>query len=451
MSRTRVALTDTFVLQLEQHLLAAGRSLDKPCDVSDAKLRGLIIRRERSGHRTWHFAYTCNGRRSRVSLGAFPAVSTSAARAAAALRAAEVAKGTDPIFYKRERAAKAAAERADAEREKAERLGVFVEGPYAARVRAKLHWPEETLAALKFNFGHLWDRRMSDISLLDIQRWQHKEKARGIKPATINRGWSRLQAVFKYARKLHALGGPPLPVEPFKVPDRRIRYLAPEERARLLKGLEVREIERRAKRERLREWQRARGKPEAPSYPPVGYTDHLPVAVILSLGTGLRRGELLQLLWSDIDWPRKQLNVRGETAKNKRQRYVPLPERALEALRVWHSQARSVGLDRLIFPGPRGTKIGRLDTAWRALLKAAKIKEFRWHDLRHTYASALVDKGVPLYTVSELLGHRSLEMTMRYSHLSPNHKAEAVAKLNELDAAPAPEPESDACDAQAAA
>jgi integrase len=74
----------------------------------------------------------------------------------------------------------------------------------------------------------------------------------------------------------------------------------------------------------------------------------------------------------------------------------------------------------------------RVDKSWQAVLKAAKIERFRWHDLRHHFASRLVQRGVDLNTVRELLGHVDISMTLRYSHLAPEQKAAAVAKLAAL-------------------
>ena len=162
------------------------------------------------------------------------------------------------------------------------------------------------------------------------------------------------------------------------------------------------------------------------------YTDHLTPIVLLALNTGLRRGELLSLRWADIDRVARVLNVRGEGTKSGDSRAVPLNREALETLTVWSDDAGSkddTPSAGLIFPGDDGEEMGTLKTGFTAILRDAKIVGFRFHDLRHSFASKLVQAGVDLNTVRELLGHADLKMTLRYAHLAPEHKAAAVAKL----------------------
>jgi site-specific recombinase XerD len=83
----------------------------------------------------------------------------------------------------------------------------------------------------------------------------------------------------------------------------------------------------------------------------------------------------------------------------------------------------------LVFPGAEGKTRNNIKKAWNNLLKTAQINNLRWHDLRHNFASKLVMAGEDLNTVRELLGHSDLKMTLRYAHLSPEHKASAVARL----------------------
>lgn len=86
--------------------------------------------------------------------------------------------------------------------------------------------------------------------------------------------------------------------------------------------------------------------------------------------------------------------------------------------------------DGYVFVNQKGNKFTDIKTAWKRLLRDANIHDFRWHDIRHHFASRLAMAGVDLNTVRELLGHSSYEMTLRYAHLSAGHKAEAVSLLS---------------------
>ena len=144
--------------------------------------------------------------------------------------------------------------------------------------------------------------------------------------------------------------------------------------------------------------------------------------VLVALHTGLRRGELWNLTWSDIDLRQKMLTVHGKGAKSKQTRHVPLNTAALAALKAHRGDA---------VPMPAIPVFGRHEfrKAYSAVLKAAKIEGFRFHDLRHTFASRLVMAGVPLNTVRELMGHGSLDMTLIYAHLAPDNLRQAVEML----------------------
>jgi site-specific recombinase XerD len=82
-----------------------------------------------------------------------------------------------------------------------------------------------------------------------------------------------------------------------------------------------------------------------------------------------------------------------------------------------------------VFPSKEGVRLKTVQTAWKAVLVNAEVSVFRWHDMRHTFASRLMMKGVDLNTVRELLGQADCQMTLRYVHLAPEYKAEAVARL----------------------
>jgi integrase len=143
----------------------------------------------------------------------------------------------------------------------------------------------------------------------------------------------------------------------------------------------------------------------------------------LARDTGLRRGEVLKLSWGSVDFNRRLLTIEGRNAKSRQTRHVPLNEEAMSVLRLWREQS---GTGARVF----GVTTG-FQTAWEKVLKRARISKFWWHDLRHHFASRLVQKGVPLNTVRDLLGHGSVGMPLRYAHLAPDQRREAVAKLNE--------------------
>jgi integrase len=150
--------------------------------------------------------------------------------------------------------------------------------------------------------------------------------------------------------------------------------------------------------------------------------------VLLSLHTGLRRGEVFGLTRAYVDLVAGRVTVHGSKAKSGTTRHVPLNTEARSTLEGWLAQTAG-DKDGLVFKGKGGQRFNNVRKSWEATLKAANIQKFRWHDLRHTFASKLVMAGVDLNTVRELLGHSDYKMTLRYAHLAPEHKAAAVERL----------------------
>ena len=139
------------------------------------------------------------------------------------------------------------------------------------------------------------------------------------------------------------------------------------------------------------------------------------------LFTGIRRGEALSLTWDRVD--RSRGVIRLELTKSGRRREVPLSSNADAVLaRRWTPEVAGY-----VF-GSRNWNAFR--SAWEAALTAAGIDDFRFHDLQHTFASWLVQRGRSLKEVQEALGHQTIIMTMRYSHLAPEHLRAAVAVLD---------------------
>jgi integrase len=148
--------------------------------------------------------------------------------------------------------------------------------------------------------------------------------------------------------------------------------------------------------------------------------------ILLSINTGMRRGELFSLKWSNINFEQAILTIDGAYAKSGKTRHIPLNSEALSVLKSWRKQSNTIDL---IFPSKDGNQFNNNKKSWKNILGEAKITKFRWHDMRHHFASKLVMAGVDLNTVRELLGHAEMTMTLRYAHLAPEHKALAVEKL----------------------
>ena len=155
--------------------------------------------------------------------------------------------------------------------------------------------------------------------------------------------------------------------------------------------------------------------------------------VVLALSTGMRRGEIMSLTWDDVDTQRGRI-VLLETKNNER-RAVPLVGHALEVLQG-HAKVRRLDTN-LLFPGEKADKANKtykpvdLRAPWLAALKRAGVKNFRFHDLRHTAASYLAMNGASLAEIAEVLGHKTLQMVKRYSHISELHTAGVVERMNE--------------------
>jgi len=161
---------------------------------------------------------------------------------------------------------------------------------------------------------------------------------------------------------------------------------------------------------------------------------HLYPVVVLALSTGMRQGEIMGLTWEDVDLNQGRA-ILHET-KNGERRVVPLTGKALELLKE-HSKLRSLQTS-LLFPGKpiRGEngkvtyKPADLRAPWVVAMKKAGIEDFRFHDLRHSAASYLAMNGASMAEIAEVLGHKTLQMVKRYSHLSEAHTTGVVARMN---------------------
>lgn len=158
--------------------------------------------------------------------------------------------------------------------------------------------------------------------------------------------------------------------------------------------------------------------------------DHpeLELIVLIAMTTGMRRGEILSLRQSDIDRKRGRILIRE--SKNGDSRSVPLVSQVQSALNAL-STVTSIRRDALLFPQP-GTNSEKplvIDRLWQRARAAAELTDFRFHDLRHTAASYLAMEGAGLREIADILGHKTLAMVKRYSHLTEDHKHQTVSRM----------------------
>jgi integrase len=397
----------------------------KPYEIYDTEITGFLVRVQPSGHMSYYLFYrTPAGHQRRYRIGAAARLTVAQARDLAQHYAARAVTGED-VQATRHKA------REEGQKAKLQTLGGFLEhkyGPWLLAERPEKRRSIETLQRLQANFAALFERPMAEISPWLIERWRADQRKRGKAQSSINRDVTVLRSVLSKAVVWKVIETHPLePLKPLKVDTTgSIRYLTPEEESRLRDALHQRDTALKATRTRGNAWRRARGYAELPTRESHAYSDHLTPLVLLSLNTGLRRGELFSLHWADVQWQTRTLIVHGKTAKSRQTRHLPLNAEALQVLTLWREQSSG---DGVVFPGKNGGRLDNVRTAWGGVLTAAGIRDFRWHDLRHTFASKLVMASVPLNTVRELLGHKTLAMTLRYAHLAPDHKADAVERL----------------------
>ena len=285
-----------------------------------------------------------------------------------------------------------------------------------------------TLHRLQSQFASFRGLALEAVSPCLVEKWQTQRRQAGKAASTINRDVVTLKAVLSKAVVWEWLVISPLAkLKPLKIDSQPIvRYLTEAEEQRLLDALARRDQDAILKRASANVWRTARGYELFPSLESQAFCDHLTPMVLLALHTGLRRGELLAVCWEQVHWQQATITVRGDTAKSGKTRHVPLNSIALAALKNWYAQSIE---STLVFPNRLGESLGSVRKAWGKVLKEAGINHFRWHDLRHHFASRLVMAGVDLNTTRELLGHSDLKVTLRYAHLAPEHKAEAVSRL----------------------
>lgn len=258
----------------------------------------------------------------------------------------------------------------------------------------------------QYSLGHLQPhfggRRIRDLKRYEIRSYINRRLEQGVKLSTVRRELRLFCAAINFAKAEFGLEDMPNPVARLGLSkeEPRVRWLTRQEAATLIKEAEF----------------------NAPR-------PHLPAFIRLALNTGCRRGELLNLEWSRVNFEQKHILLEARHNKSRKRRTVPLNDDALSVLKRMQQWQEEKGVrSPWVFGWERG-RITTFKTAWTSALKRSGITDFRIHDLRHTFASWMVMQGISLYVVKELLGHASITQTEIYAHLAPSQAEEAVQRL----------------------
>lgn len=249
--------------------------------------------------------------------------------------------------------------------------------------RAKLRWLDT----------HLGGRELDTINRALIDQITDAKLAGGCSNATVNRVLALVRSILrKCVRDWEWLDRAPA-VRMLRESRRRIRYLERQEAQRLLAEL----------------------------------PEHLADMAAFSLSTGLRAANVTGLMWSQVDLDRRLAWIHPDQAKARKAIPVPLNADAVAVV------AKQLGKHATHVFSYQGSRITQVSTkAWYSALERAGIGDFRWHDLRHTWASWHVQGGTPLYVLQEMGGWASAEMVRRYAHLAADHLAPYAERLGAL-------------------
>jgi len=238
----------------------------------------------------------------------------------------------------------------------------------------------------------------------DGNRIFRRKKGNGLRAgATVNRYHVALSGLYTWARKNRLLArnfdSPARHVEKRPEPRGRVRFLKDDERERLLAAC------------RGSSWPR------------------LYLLALMALSTGARRGELLALRWCDLDLERGEATLHD--TKNGDPRVLVLLPQVLDELAKFAPKDAAVSAALVFRSRLRPSQPFSFKTAWLEAVDAAELRDFHFHDLRHTCASYMAQHGASLLEIADTLGHRTLKMVQRYSHLSTDSRRRLVARVFE--------------------
>ena len=308
-----------------------------------------------------------------------------------------------------------------------------------------------TLNLIDFNFKDFFPLRVSEVNCYLLKCWTEEMRStKEITPQTLNREVNAFRGMIHWAYRVglipeYKLYGYEALRETGKSAVGR-RSLDKSEVNRLMAALEKREGENRKKRYNYknsytRKYRIQNGLPvienECPPFGE-GYFDYVFPMVCLALHTGARKGSLIGLKWRDINLDRKVITYQGEMSKAGNTILSPINNYLHKVLSKWKRQNEisntPLEVEKYVlspYYDPYQPISKTSPTCWKKLLRDAEITNFRWHDLRHTFASTLANNNIPLPTLQALMGHANIKTTSIYLHTTDVQKQSAVDLLEQ--------------------
>lgn len=397
-------------IKLSNTTLKTLETRGKTYEVYDSRTTGFFIRVYASGKKAYMVEYA---RKRKETIGRVGIMTLEAARNAA-VNLIQIAKANGGTIPKSQ------------PDEGQMTLKRFIDEHYEAWMTQHRKNHAKDLSTLKSAFVDLMDIELRKITHKQVDDLRTDWLRSGNKPATVNRKTTALKGLFARAilwsfttlSPIAKMGD--LTVDENENP----RYLSADEESRLYAQLDARESRLRTERASANAWRMQRDIPILADLDQAPFADHLKPMVITLLKTGMRRGELFNLKWKDVYLTDGYLSATD--TKNGKSRHIPLHPALHTTLKAWNDDPVP---ENYVFPGRDGSRMTDVKSAFSKVLKDSKIVDFRLHDLRHTFASNLVMRGVPLNTVRQLLGHKDIKMTLRYAHLSKDNLASAISLL----------------------
>lgn len=266
--------------------------------------------------------------------------------------------------------------------------------------RAHLRSSDRDALSARNLVAYFKGKRLSGITPGNIEDYIVKRRRDGVTNATINRELACLKRMFNLAIKWREANTNPMKdVDLLEEPPGRTRYLSQEEATRLLDAC----------------------------------NHYLRPIVFTALNTGMRLSEILSLQWDQVHIDRTiDPFIEIKKTKNNKSRFIPLN---VDMIQMFKELMRGTNSD-FVFVGRKNKPMQSIKKSFHSATAKAQIEDFKFHDLRHTFASHFIMQGGDLLTLKEILGHSSLKMVLRYAHLASAHKRKQINNLNGLFVTP---------------